>query len=72
VSKLNWRGGTGNIVAIADDNAIYSIQTLISDHILQAIDPAGVPGMGGTSILGKSFFDIDEAKARAQEIEDNR
>lgn len=71
--KLNWKGGDGNLVCVTDDGAVYSIQTIRGpEFILLALAPDGVTRLGGLGFLGTSFDNIDEAKARAQEIEDER
>lgn len=72
MSELNWKGGNGNTIAVTDDGAVYSIQTVANCYVLQAISPEGVGGMGGTGFLGTSLPTLDTAKMSAQMIEDER
>jgi hypothetical protein len=72
MSELHWKGGAGNTIAITDDGCVYTIQAVADRQVLQAIDTDGFTRMGGTGFFGVDCDSVDDAKGKAQEIEDER
>lgn len=63
---LDWKGAPGNIIA-QGQRGMYSIQTVGSQFILQAVDGDARNDLG---FFGREFGDLELAKSHAQDVDD--